>query len=150
MAKTNSTGFRVNKGAKGLLSVAISQYEGVKKIVAENMMEAGKTLGELTEPFVPEDTGLTVDSWYYFVEEDGDRLRLRYGYDPQVDGLNPRSYGRPNADYIKWIYQGLVPDTSIEIQFNTNRKPQARSFWLAYSIGTNRNKLIEIFKRGLE
>lgn len=147
MAK--NTGFR-SKDTKGWSSIVVSDLTGLKKTVADNMMEAGKVLGELTEPFVPEDTGLTADSWYYFVEEEKGRLRLRYGYDPKVEGLNPRSYGRPNADYIKWIYQGLVPNTSVEIQFNTNRKPLARSFWLAYSIGVNRNKLNDILKRGIE
>lgn len=149
MAKSNTTGFR-NKGIKGWSSVSTDKLEGLKKQVADNLLEAGKKLGELTEPFVPEDTGLTVDSWYYFVEESNNLLRLRYGYDPKIEGLNPRSYGRPNSDYIKWIYQGLVPNTSKEIQFNTERKPLARSFWLDYSINTYRKVITDIMKRGLK
>ena len=99
----------------------------------------GEEIGELAEPYVPEDTGRTLDSYYAKIIEDNGRLRLDYGYDLSL--TSPADYGQTSSlNYLPLIYAGFGDNSY------TFRKPTARPYWLKYVIESFRKQLAGNYK----
>lgn len=73
---------------KGDFKIATKYFNQIKDIVDKEMAlkKYGEQGVEALRNATPKDTGKTADSWYYVIERDGDKVRIKFENSNNNDG----------------------------------------------------------------